>query len=148
MPTNRVDHSAPEVKVRVLAKHIAEGVRNDSRHCAIVRAIEDQMNATRVRVDATRVAFTVGAERMVYMQSPTGQNLIRTFDNGGKPKPCTLRLKFGVVMPSGTQGSRMTKRFRRQESRKRRAVGYKPMTDRLRLRKSRVNGFEVITYGK
>lgn len=75
---------------------IAAGVRDSSAHCIVATAIGRHIpEATRISVDAQRVAFSIGAYRFTYLTPrPVGEYVI-AFDAGDfkRIRPLTVDLK-------------------------------------------------------
>lgn len=77
----------PSVKVTVRARHIAAGVRGNSHHCPIARALKET-GYTFVSVGTT----CINLDGHVVPTPPEAHAFIRRFDDGRNPAPFSFDL--------------------------------------------------------
>lgn len=142
---------APHKTVRITQKHIDEGVRRNSRTCAISSALAEA-GALRPQIHRGRISFTINNERFTYVCPPTMASFITDWDNGRKGKehgpavrPQTFRLREGRVRKSQrTGGPDRTQKARHQPGGRAARRGYTGPRA-VAVTSTRLDGFAMIT---
>lgn len=82
-----------QFRIKVTQADIDRGIRDDSSHCVVARAIAREFpDATRIEVDTQAIRFTKDNKRLVYLTPWIAQSYVIAFDAGDPIGPFEFRI--------------------------------------------------------
>lgn len=79
--------------IEVTRLDIERGIRDDSSHCVVARAVARTVpDATRIEVDTQAIRFTKDQKRLVYLTPWAVQSYVVAFDAGDEIGPFAFRI--------------------------------------------------------